>query len=169
MENTKDDNTKLAAESGSPPVLGSTPSEFLTKLWGESPPGVDSVFVMPPKHSGQSGNKALWFNNFRQVDLVLDGRESKEVYTGVALAHFYRPSSRKGGRVAGNEAVAITGLWADTDVKHVAHKKQNLPPTEEDAKRVMTQLPFEPTLIVDKGHGLQYGWLLPAPWVINDN
>ena len=169
MENNKDDITRLAADSESPPVLEYTPRKFLTELWGESPPGVANVYVMPPKHSGESGNKSLWFNTFRQVDLVLDGRESKEVYTGVALAHFNRPSFRKGGRVAGDEAVAITGLWADIDVEHEAHQKPNLPPTEEDAKRVMAQLPFEPSLIVDSGHGFQYWWLLPAPWVFADD
>ena len=135
MDNSKARISGPNGESGSPVTLASTPKAFLETLWGENPPGVANIFLLPDR-------KSLWFRTFSKVDNVLEGRELKEVYTGVALADSNRQSGREGGRVAQNEAAAIPGLWADIDVKHPVHKKQNLPPSLEDAKRVIAQLPF---------------------------
>ena len=162
MDNSKARISGPNGESGSPVTLASTPKAFLETLWGENPPGVANIFVLPDRQS-------LWFRTFSEVDKVLEGRELKEVYTGVALADGNRQSGREGGRVAQNEAAVIPGFWADIDVQHPVHKKQNLPPTLEDAKLVIAQLPFEPTLVVDSGHGLQYWWLFASPWIFADD
>ena len=139
-----------------------TPEQFLKILWGDPPPGTANIFVLPPRYS-------YWSSEFSTIDRYLESHHHEEVYTGVALA------AREGGpftsknRVKEATAAAIAGVWADIDVAHPIHKKSaQLPPSIEQAMDALAKLPYEPTLIVDSGHGLQYWWLFEKPWVFAD-
>ena len=138
------------------------PSEFLTALWGNPPPGMVNVFVLPERESH-------WYREFSNIDRDLEKLAHKEVYTCVALAARKGGHFTKNNRIEEAKAAAIPGLWADIDVAHPVHKKhEQLPPSAERAMEVMAQLPYEPTLIVDSGHGLQYWWCFQKPWVFAD-
>ena len=137
------------------------PSQFLAALWGENPPGMVNVFTLPER-------KSSWYSELTSVNRDMQQHLHKEVYTGVALARNLGGRFNTQRRVKEVDAAAIPGVWADIDVFHQVHKKkENLPPTAEAAQEVMAELPYEPTLIVDSGHGLQYWWLLENPWVFS--
>jgi hypothetical protein len=58
-------------------------------------------------------------------------------------------------------------LWADVDVRSPAHKAppETLPPTFEEASELLAAVPFEPTGLVDSGHGMHAYWVLEEPVV----
>ena len=133
------------------------PKTFLTTLWGETPPGPVLVWTLPGKDSH-------WYKKFDQVNKDLARRKAKDIYTGVGLPVTNPPMSRKIRGVA-ESVTAITGMWADIDVAHHSHKKQNHAPTTDKALEILEQFTFTPTLTINSGHGIQAWWLFNKPWV----
>ena len=138
-----------------------SPSSFLTALWGTPPPGPVLVWTLPDK-------KSRWYRTFGAVDADLLEHESHEIYMGAGLApaNGVRLASRT--RVKEQDVAGIAGLWADVDVTHPVHAKAaQLPPDRERAIDVLSQLPMQPTILVDTGHGLHAWWLFPEPWIFS--
>ena len=139
-----------------------TTGEFLTSLWGALPQGRVLIWTLPDK-------KSRWCVHFENVTGDMRFHEREDVYTGVGLAPkdaLRLPSSKrlKEWKVAG-----IAAFWADIDVAHPVHKKrEQLPPSIERALEVIAKLPFQATIIVDSGHGLQLWWALDEPWLFQD-
>ena len=132
-------------------------AEFLTSLWGASPPSHVLVWTWPDKRS-------FWYTHFDDIGQDLQRHEGKDVYTGVGLAPSTGKTPTSKGRVKENDISGIAGLWADIDVAHPVHKNGNLPPTRECALRALGELPFEPSILVSSGHGLQPWWVFTPPW-----
>ena len=138
------------------------PQEFFRTLWGDPPPGVINIWRLPDRISS-------WHRDLGSINSFLRQFAHEEVYTGVSLADPQKGRFTTKNRIEEAAAGAIAGVWADIDVFHQVHTKADrLPPNREEAQEVMAQLPYEPTLIVDSGHGLQYWWLLEKPWVFKD-
>ena len=140
------------------------PRQFLAALWGENPPGMLNIWMLPDQ-------KSSWYPDLEKVNRDMQQHLHEEVYTGVALAKKEGTRFNTRSRVKEVDAAAIPGVWADIDVFHPSekvHKEKSLPSTVEQAQEVMAKLPHSPTLIVDSGHGLQYWWLLEEPWVFRD-
>ncbi len=133
-----------------------TPSEFLTMLWGNPPPGPVLIWTLP-------GRKSTWYSRFNNIDQDLRHRQNQEIYTGVGiprkdlkLTSFTRAKTP--------DIAALAGLWADIDIAHPLHKKSNLPPNVEEAIDCLKELPMEPSIIIHSGHGIQAWWLFEQPW-----
>ena len=138
------------------------PQEFFRTLWGDPPPGVINIWRLPDRTSS-------WHRDLGAINAFLQQFAHEEVYTGVSLADPQKGRFTTKNRIEEVAAGAIAGVWADIDVFHPVHTKaERLPANREEAQEVMDQLPYEPTLIVDSGHGLQYWWLLESPWVFKD-
>ena len=137
------------------------PREFLTALWGDPPPGKALIWMAPQKRSSL-------YIRFDQISSNLAKFPERDIYTGVGLAH--ADAKIRADRRAGAEEVAgIPGLWADIDVQHPAHRKQNLPPTMEEAQGILDQLEQAPTILINSGHGLQAWWLFDEPWLFQSD
>lgn len=67
-------------------------------------------------------------------------------------------------------ACASPGVWVDVDFTDgtEAHKRTDLP-TEAEARAFFKTLPIPPSLLVRTGHGLHVYWLLPEPWLFNND
>ncbi len=77
---------------------------------------------------------------------------------GTRKAHLLR------GRGGSEDIGYLPGLVADLDVAGPAHKTTHtLPPTVDDALRLLDDFPLRPTAIVHSGHGLQPYWLFDEP------
>jgi len=76
-----------------------------------------------------------------------------------------RNPPERGKRGSAAMASAILGVHGDIDIADGVHKKTNLPPDQESARRVIEVVGIKPTLIVHSGHGLQPHWLLGEPFV----
>ena len=140
-----------------------TTGEFLTSLWGALPQGRILIWTLPDK-------KSRWYVHFENVTGDMRFHEREDVYTGVGLAPknaLRLPSSK---RLKEWEVAGIAAFWADIDVAHPVHKKSDrLPPSIERALEVIAKLPFQATIIVDSGHGLQLWWALEEPWLFQDD
>ena len=142
----------------SPPSMD--PQAFLTALWGNPPPSEILIWMYPQKQS-------KWYLRFEHLNEDLEAFPDRDLYTGVgypAPGTTKLVSKRRG---FAENIGAISGMWADVDVVHPTHKKQNLPPTRENALEILAQLPFEPTIVIDSGHGIQAWWLFHKPWIFD--
>ena len=137
------------------------PKEFLTELWGDPPPGPVLVWALPDKDSS-------WYADFKSVCQDLAARPDDDNYTGVGIPRTDPPMATK-LRGKADQVTAIAGMWADIDVKHPIHKKDNLTPTTEKAIETLDALPFSPTIIVNSGHGIQAWWLFDTPWIFQSD
>ena len=92
------------------------------------------------------------------------GAAGHDVYVGAALSpQAYGPNARcKAENTAG-----IVALWVDLDIAGPAHKKTNLPPTQEAAQALLESMGLKPTALVHSGHGLQAWWCLKEPWLFS--
>ena len=133
------------------------PEEFLTYLWGPTPPGKILIWTMPDKLS-------YWFNRPAGVNALVKASPNNNFYLGMALAPATLHTAR---RTKAHQTTAIPALWADVDFRHDVHKESNLPPSAEAALETIQAMPDKPTLIIHSGHGLQVYWVLTTPWVFN--
>ena len=134
------------------------PRTFLTALWGKKPPGDILIWMLPQKLS-------RWYISFDHLNQDLRAYPERDLYTGVG---FPAPGTTKlvsNQRCITADIGALTGMWADIDVAHPIHKRANLTPTLEQALGTLEQFPFEPTITIDSGHGLQAWWLFEKPWI----
>ncbi len=95
-----------------------------------------------------------------------------DVYIGVGVRHESPTPNDEGkiGRGLAKDIRGIVGFWADIDVAGPAHKKQNLPPTHDDAIKFANTVFYNvpPSMIIDSGNGIQAWWLLDEAWVFDD-
>src|SRR5215218_3093332 len=82
------------------------------------------------------------------------------------------PEAMTGRRGGESDSLALPFLWADLDFGTVGHKPANgslpLPPTAEDALKIIADLPT-PSLIVHSGGGLYPIWQFDQPVMITDD
>ena len=121
--------------------------EFLTKLWGDPPPGQVLVWTLPQKRS-------TWYNRL-------------DVYTGVGVAPM-DALLRSSQRAVADAIAGIAGMWSDVDYAGKNHAKPRLPQTEEEALELVAAMPVRPTILVHSGHGLQAWWLFKKPWMFQN-
>jgi hypothetical protein len=105
----------------------------------------------------------LWELAKKQSHFFLDWRDAAafasthnvNIYAGGGLSpQDYGAHERcKMANIAG-----IVGLYADIDVLGGAHKSKVLPPSVADALWILPE-EFEPSVLIDSGHGLQAWWL----------
>ena len=135
-----------------------TPREFLTALWGDPTPGVILVWTLPNKES-------QWYTRLDQVNQDVEHHAHEDVYTGVGIGNRNRARFTTQKRLTEGEVGGLAGMWADIDWAHPVHRKPNLPPSLEQAMETLEGAQFEPSVLVNSGHGLQGWWLFETPWI----
>ena len=138
-----------------------TPREFLTALWGDPAPGVILVWTLPKKES-------QWYTRLDQVNQDVEHHAHEDVYTGVGIAYRNRARFTTHKKLTEDEVGGLAGMWADIDWAHPVHRKPNLPPSLEQAMETLEGAKFEPSVLVNSGHGLQGWWLLETPWIFQN-
>lgn len=115
-----------------------------------SKPGMVSFFA----HLDRGG----WHDD--AAGTAMYAREERNVYFAIGVQGS-RPAK---GRGKESGVVSLPGLWADIDVLGPNHAALALPPTIEDAWRITRAVPFQPTVVVYTGGGMQPYWLFREPW-----
>ena len=138
------------------------PEEFLAELWGNPPPGVILIWTLPDQ-------KSRWHTKLDGINEETENHSGEDLYTGVGIAA-QRPGLRltTRRRLTEEEVGGLAGVWADIDWEHPVHRKPNLPPSLEKTLETLEEARFEPTLLVNSGHGLQAWWLFEKPWLFRD-
>lgn len=124
------------------------PADFLTTLWGPTPPGLIQIWELASKRSTYYRAPA--------GTQVLAGRT--DAYTAVSTAH---KDHGRNHRAKSDQALAVAGLWLDLDVNG-PHKRGGIP-TREDALELSRAF-TAPTIVVDSGYGLHAWYLFDRPW-----
>lgn len=113
--------------------------------------------------------ESYWVQSKSQVAIVIEQLiekyRGKNIYIGCGWTD--QDFGRK-LRAKSNQIIAIPGLWTDIDVGS-EHKKQNLPATIEDARKLLAQITPIPTLVVKSGHGMHMWWLFSQPWTFTND
>ena len=136
------------------------PQEFLKLLWGDPIPGPIYVWMLPKKQT-------IWFVNLDHANRTLSRYEDCDIYTGAGLAPPDNPKTGQADkRVEQDEVAGLAGLWADIDIAHPVHDaRKTYAPSQEKILDLVEDLPMEPTLLVNSGHGIQAWWLFDQPWI----
>jgi hypothetical protein len=135
--------------------------QFLETLFAGKPDGDHYILIWL-----WDGKRSAWFTDVAQAAAFVNQNRSRDVYVGVALSpKDHGPALRL--KVEGNQRPpsALVALWCDVDIPDAGHKKNNLPPTVEDALSVLFP-GMPPSILVHSGGGIQAWWLFVEPWTI---
>jgi len=129
--------------------------QFMKELFGGKP---DATYILVWQLDGK---RSYWFTEVEAAVATVMSLADEDAYVGFGLSP---KDFGPGKRCKAEYVVGMIGVVADLDVLGPAHKKQNLPPTIEDALSLLpANLP--PTVIVHSGHGIQAWWLFKVPWM----
>lgn len=141
------------------------PSDFLKALWGDAHPGKILVWTMPDK-------KSHWLNTparpLTDVEKIVSPNARLDVYTAMISAKPGHPEKSNARFRKTHPLAAMACLWADIDIKHDVHKKKRLPEDRRKAVELLNSLDYQPTILIDSGHGIQAFWLFEQPWLFAD-
>lgn len=126
---------------------------FLHALFGAKPA---DLFILMWLLRGKTSH---WFDDLDKATAYVERHHEQDVYVGVALSV---TDNGPYNRCKAEDAAGLVGLWADLDIFSEAHKKQNLPPTLEDALSLIPE-DVQPSVLVHSGHGVQAWWLFQEP------
>lgn len=138
---------------------------FLKELFEYKPENYNIlIWTLPDK-------KSYWFSDTNVAEQIVNNiSNDKDVYVGCGLVsqHFITQLDNPEYRRCPQDKIAgIPGLWVDIDVKGEGHEKENLPPDKESALELISEIPVEPSYIIDSGHGYQCWWLFKEPWLFD--
>lgn len=142
-----------------------SPHSFLPTYFGDKPDGTYTLIWTMSKDG--TVKRSHWFTDPQkaQAFAMSDVNRDLNVYFGMGL---HATGGTAFERHLAKDIVGICSLWADIDVLGPNHTKKNLPPTLEDAQRILdVSLPLEPTVIVSTGGGLQAHWNFVEPWMFD--
>jgi hypothetical protein len=131
--------------------------QFLTALFGTKPAELYILIWL----LGTKSSK--WFRDVAAAAQFVVRHHYEDTYFGTALA----PADfGPGRRCKAEDTAGIVAFYIDLDHQSPGHKKQNLPPTLEDARNLIpSDLP--PSAVVNSGHGVQAWWILSEPWIFH--
>ncbi len=136
-----------------------TTADFFRSCFGSVDAGYLTLFNKPQCQSGfVSIANPSWQMDAAQTALELS-RGKQNVYFGIGLQQS-RPET---GRGKANGVIRLPGLWADIDVRGPGHAQNNLPITVGEALSIIDAVPFEPSVVVYTGGGIQPYWLFKEP------
>ena len=137
---------------------------FIGALW----PWQEDGFMGISTDGGRAnGLSTKFFSHPIKEDLLLNALERWAPYNVWFSIGLFgeRPQS---GRGTVSDVVGIPGLVADIDCQGGVHKTDpKLLPTKEEALKLISEIPFKPSLIIWSGGGYQAHWLFSEPWIFN--
>lgn len=140
-----------------------TPHVTATQFLGEVFRDVDEGWIHAFTIDRTTGDRrTAWAPAARPGDLALEASRMAErgcVWFGPAT----RGANLGANRGGSADCVVITAIWVDIDVAGARHVATDLPPTKDDARRLLDDFPLTPSAVVDTGGGLQAWWLLAEP------
>jgi len=132
---------------------------FLRSVFNGQERGILALFCKPGNVSHFAHlDRAGW--NHDAAASAMQLREHVNVYFAIGVQGA-RPE-RGRGKEAG--VISLPGFWADIDILGPNHAALALPPTLENAWRIVRAVPFNPTAVVYTGGGIQPYWLFREPW-----
>ncbi len=140
---------------------------FLDQWFGEgtgtSPEGYILIWT-----SLDRGGHSEWFQNLQSAAAHAVDSTTRNTYLGICLAERgyggrFRLHSKK------RPAFGLPGLWLDIDIAGDGHKKKHYPPTLDDARLLLADVPIKPSIITATGGGIHAYWCFHEIWKFADD
>lgn len=112
--------------------------------------------------------KPSFFHTYDTKGIVknaLDNAKTQNVYMSIALF----PSPPETGRGKAEDVSHLIGFFADIDTMEKPDPKHNYAPDKQTALKILEEVPFKPTYIMDSGYGLHVLWLYYSPLELKDS
>lgn len=136
-----------------------TPVEFLRILHGESFSGVIGFW--------RKKTKKTYFATCEELEHrtqeMLEISEVDDVYFGVGRME-ERPAR---GRGRSEDMTALSAFCLDIDIGTENHSSTDYPPTIDEGLSLLDGFPFQPTAIVNSGHGLHIYFAFDKPMIFS--
>tara|TARA_A100000172_G_scaffold77540_1_gene62069 strand:- start:1827 stop:3578 length:1752 start_codon:yes stop_codon:yes gene_type:complete len=123
--------------------------------------------------------RSHWASSVQEASAIAEANAgASDLYFGVALQDpvaAREERTRRTGEAEPSMAFArgyatttavIPGVWLDLDLAGEGHEKLGLPRNQDDADKILAELPFPPSRIIATGGGAHIYWLFREPWVI---
>lgn len=135
---------------------------FLDQWFGEGT-GADPKGYILIWTSLERGGHSEWFNNLQSAAAQAVDSTTRNTYFGVCLAERgyggrYRLHSKE------RKPYGLPGLWLDIDIAGEGHKKKRYPPTLDDARLLLADIPIQPTIVTATGGGIHAYWCFHEIW-----
>lgn len=137
-------------------------TDFLTAFFAGMPVG-QNILVWTVNPTTQK-KISHWGGSIEAAASIaeVESKDPQNVYFGVGTRRYGKHlSSDERGK--DTDVAYLYALWIDIDWKSEAHAKENLPADEDEALSILEAVPFEPSILVRSGHGIQAYWLLDSP------
>ena len=128
-------------------------AQFLQIIFEYAEAGYTQVFALPTTQA-----RAVPVTDFSSVPAAIQQFQGQNIYFSPGIA-----GGPKNEKLSEPDIIGIPALWADVDIFHAAHAKQNLPRTAQEAYTLIPEF-LPPSIVVHSGHGLQFWWLLRECW-----
>jgi putative DNA primase/helicase len=138
--------------------------QFLDLLYANTPQDQwISLFALDRREGVpmDTAKKVRWARLSETEDLVREASLLADtccVWFGVST----RRTRLNFGRGGEDDCVVLPALFADIDIQGPGHKSAQLPPDEEEARKLLSQF-SPPNILVHSGGGLQPYWVLDEP------
>lgn len=123
------------------------------------------LFFVNKKDDGSDEIGVQWYrvSDLRRVSVEIEVHCLKwqNVYFSTGLY----PVPPQSGRGTSKHVGGIAGLRVDIDILSPVHSKGNLPPTVDDALKILAAVELRPTWVIFTGHGIQAHWQFKEPWL----
>jgi hypothetical protein len=133
---------------------------FLEMLFGQKEPDEGKILIWTLKDKASA-----WFDTAEAAAVYVEKRKNQDIYVGCGLSP---EDFGRNKRCPASKVIGLPGFYADIDIADKVHKKQNLPATMDEAIDLLSGHGFDPTVIVDSGHGIHAWWLFNEIWDISD-
>jgi len=130
--------------------------EFIQQ-WYKDKPQDDYILLWTIDHAGKK--QSYWYQDCNQIANAVSLMTTRNVYVGMGT------SAKDYGeklRAKESQIIGIPGLWCDIDYGNEGHTKTNNPPSLDDARSLLSDMPLAPTIVVSSGHGLHAYWQFDA-------
>jgi hypothetical protein len=130
--------------------------DFLTAIFGSKP--ADHNILVWTLNRSEDSKRNNFFTSIEEAANYATAPKSEgtDVYFCVGTL----PKLKK-GRGKLTDVLGIGSIHLDVDIQNsLAHKKNNLPATIEEAVEFVTSIPIKPSIIVFSGYGIHAYWLL---------
>ncbi len=108
---------------------------------------------------------SYWFTSIEAAAKFVGTCTAQNCYFGLCLSPAdFGPHAR----CKADEVAVLPGIGCDIDVLSAVHKKEGLPPSIEEALRILPER-FPPSFVWSSGYGLQAAWLFKEPWVLTSD
>jgi hypothetical protein len=139
---------------------------FLADLFGGMPDG-GHILIWTIDADGRKTSH--WFPSSDEAAEFAVAPESDErrVYVGVGWRERELGPHARGGDA---DVAGLVGLWADIDVAGEGHENaKTYPPTIDDARALLAEMPLRPSVVVRTRGGLHAWWLFKEPLEISND